>query len=262
MEVGIAKVWQRWKILARRALLPISSLLVVLILWQTWSFFVPAYLVPSPRQVASLLVGLAASPDFVQQVGVSCYRIGVGFVGSAFAGIIVGLAMGYLTAVRRLAEPLLLLFQSIPSVCWALLAILWFGLSDMTPIFVVFSVGFPIMLTNTWEGTKHVDRDLAAMARSFHFTRIAIVRKIVVPSVLSYVFAGARLAFGFGWRISILAEALGATRGVGYKIMTAADLARTDQVFAWTLTIVAFMMLAEYLIFRPLERRFGRWRHV
>ncbi len=245
---------------AQRVLLPISSLILLIIIWQVWSLFTPEYLVPSPKRVFSLLWSLVTSQDFLRQVGISFYRIGIGFLASVVLGVILGVAMGYLPLVRRLFELIVPLFQSIPSVCWSLMAILWFGLSDVTPMFVVFTVGFPIMIINTWEGTKNVDKDLVVMARSFHFNDLAIVRKIVVPSVLSYVMAGARLAFGFGWRISIMAEALGATSGVGYKIMNAADRALTDHVFAWTLSVVAIMMFLEYLVFKPLEVHFAKWR--
>ena len=69
-----------------------------------------------------------------------------------------------------------------------------------------------------------------------------------------------RLAFGFGWRVSLVAETLGAASGVGYRLRQASDLIQTDQVFAWTLAQIAMMLVIEIGLLQPLERRLFRWR--
>lgn len=84
--------------------------------------------------------------------------------------------------------------------------------------------------------------------------------KIYVPTILPLFFAGARLAFGFGARVSIVAETLGASSGIGYRLRRAADLVQTDRVFAWTLTLVGLMIFVETLVLKPLERRLFSWR--
>ena len=70
----------------------------------------------------------------------------------------------------------------------------------------------------------------------------------------------ARLAFGFGWRVSLVAETLGSSDGIGYRLRQAADLVQTDQVFAWTLLLVALMLALEGGILKPLERHLFRWK--
>jgi len=77
------------------------------------------------------------------------------------------------------------------------------------------------------------------------------------PALLLF---GARLAFGFGWRVSLVAETLGSSSGVGYRLRQAADLIQTDQVFAWTLTLVVMMAVLEMGILRPLENYLFRWK--
>src|ERR1019366_3460181 len=87
-----------------------------------------------------------------------------------------------------------------------------------------------------------------------------VMAKIYLPSVLPYFFSGARLAFGFGWRVSLVAETLGASSGVGYRLRQASDLIQTDQVFAWTIAQIAMMLVIEIGMLQPLERRLFRWR--
>src|SRR6202011_3172369 len=97
------------------------------------------------------------------------------------------------------------------------------------------------------------------LARSFRMSRIQILRKIYLPSIMPYFFSGARLAFGFGWRVSLVAETLGAASGVGYRLRQASDLIQTDQVFAWTIVQIAMMLVIEIWLLQPLERRLFRW---
>jgi ABC-type cobalamin/Fe3+-siderophores transport system ATPase subunit len=75
-----------------------------------------------------------------------------------------------------------------------------------------------------------------------------------------YFFSGARLAFGFGWRVSLVAETLGASSGVGYRLRQASDLIQTDQVFAWTITQIAMMLVIEIGLLQPAERYLFGWR--
>jgi len=90
--------------------------------------------------------------------------------------------------------------------------------------------------------------------------RTKVMTKIYLPAILPYFFSGARLAFAFGWRVSLVAETLGASSGVGYRLRQSADLIQTDQVFAWTITMIAMMATLEMGAFRPLENHLFRWK--
>jgi len=91
-------------------------------------------------------------------------------------------------------------------------------------------------------------------------SRVQTLLKIYLPTILPYFFSGARLAFGFGWRVSLVAETLGASDGIGYRLRQAGDLVQTDQVFAWTLLLVSLMLLLEGGLLKPIERRLFRWK--
>ncbi len=84
--------------------------------------------------------------------------------------------------------------------------------------------------------------------------------RIYLPTILPYFFAGARLAFGFGWRVPLVAETLGSSSGVGYRLRQAADLIQTDQVFAWTIALIALMATIKVGALRPLENYLFRWK--
>jgi NitT/TauT family transport system permease protein len=150
--------------------------------------------------------------------------------------------------------------NTVSSAIWAIFAIIWFGLSPMTPIFVVLMTAFPLIVTNVWQGTQAVNADFVELAQALRFSRWKTLIKIYLPSILPYFFSGARLAFGFGWRVSLVAETLGASSGVGYRLRQASDLIQMDQVFAWTIAQVAMMLVIEIGLLQPLERYLFRWR--
>ena len=102
--------------------------------------------------------------------------------------------------------------------------------------------------------------DFIELAHVLRMPSWKVMLKIYLPTILPYFFSGARLAFGFGWRVSLVAETLGSSSGVGYRLRQAADLIQTDQVFAWTLTLVVMMAALEMGVLRPLEDHLFRWK--
>lgn len=152
------------------------------------------------------------------------------------------------------------MFNTVSSAIWAIFAIIWFGISNATTVFVVFMTAMPLILTNVWQGAQTVERHYVELAQSFRMSRLQTLGKIYLPTILPYFFSGARLAFGFGWRVSLVAETLGASDGIGYRLRQAGDLVQTDQVFAWTLLLVSLMLLLEGGVLKPLERHLFRWK--
>ncbi len=233
---------------------------IFLLIWLLAAQRMPAFVLPGPERVLQALWNLTRTDSFLHDIGVTMSRVVTGFVLAALAGTPLGLALGSSRALARFFEPLLAVMNTVSSAIWAVFAIIWFGISNATTVFVVFMTAMPLILTNVWQGSQDVDRQHVELARSFRMSRSQVLRKIYLPSILPYFFSGARLAFGFGWRVSLVAETLGSSDGIGYRLRQAADLVQTDQVFAWTLLLVVLMLLIESGVLKPLERRLFRWK--
>ncbi len=233
---------------------------LILAIWWMGARGMPAYILPGPEAVARAVGDLAATETFLVDVGATLYRVASGFVIALVLGVPLGIVFGANRALGNFFEPLLPILNTVSSAIWAIFAMLWFGLSDMATIFVVLMTALPLIITNTWQGTRNVSPELVEVAQSLRFGRAAILRKIYLPSILPYIFSGSRLAFAFGWRVSLVAETLGASSGVGYRLRQAADLFQADQVFAWTVLIISMMVAVEVGIFRPAERYLFRWQ--
>jgi len=242
-------------ILRRAALLALA-----LVAWQVGAQHAPSFVLPSPARVWSAWSSLVAQPSFSTDLGITLGRIGAGFALATLVGLPLGLLLGASRALGSFFEPALTVINTVSSTIWAIFALIWFGLSNWTTIFVVFMTAMPLILTNVWQGTRTVSAEHLELARTFRMPRRKVLTKIYLPTILPAFFSGARLAFGFGARVSLVAESLGASSGIGYRLRQAADLVQTDQVFAWTLTLVVLMLGLESLVLKPLERHLFAWK--
>ena len=247
----------------RRASIPLQRLALAglfVLLWHMAASSVPGYLFPGPMQTWAAMQRIVADGSVAKQLAVTLYRVTAGFLLAALAGVPIGILLGSSRWLGAFFSPVLPVLNSVSSAIWALIAVVWFGLSDMTPIFVCLMTGMPLIITNVWQGTRSVDAEWLELARSVRMPHYKILLKIYIPAVLPFFFSGARLAFGFGARVSLVAEALGSSMGVGYMIVRSADLLQMSNVFAWSILLVGTIAAIDGLVIRPVEKLLFRWR--
>lgn len=238
----------------------IALTMMIVGLWWMASRSVPHYILPGPQRVWDALLLIARNGDLWANLAVTLWRVAAGFVAAALIGLPLGILLGANRRAGEFFEPVLPVLNTVSSAIWAIFAIIWFGISDATTIFVVFMTAMPLIITNVWQGTRTVNAEFIELAQTLRMPHSKVMTKIYFPTILPYFFSGARLAFGFGWRVSLVAETIGSSSGVGYRLRQAADLIRTDQVFAWTLTLVIMMATIEMGILKPLENHLFRWK--
>jgi len=246
----------RLGLLAQRVLL----VAVMVGVWWLSSLSVPHYILPGPTRVWEALHLITGNGDLWSNLGITFWRVAVGFVFATLVGLPFGIVLGANRRAGDFFEPVIPVLNTVSSAIWAIFAIIWFGISNATTIFVVFMTAMPLIITNVWQGTRTVNADFIELAQVLRMPDWKVMTKIYLPTILPYFFSGARLAFGFGWRVSLVAETIGSSSGVGYRLRQAADLIRTDQVFAWTLTLVIMMATIEMGMLKPLESYLFRWK--
>ncbi len=138
---------------------------------------------------------------------------------------------------------------------WALLASIWFGVSNFTVIFVQTAILIPFCLVNISEGVRLLDRDLLEMGKSFTGRSRRIFTRITVPLLLPYIVSALRSAYGVAWKIALVAELFGAQSGLGFAMLRAENVANTTGVLAICLMIVIVGIAGDRFIIQPLDRR-------
>ena len=247
--------WVSWILHPR-----LMAIVLFVAAWEITASFFPPFVFPSLTVVGNTLWDITVSGQIVRHVGTTMERLLLGFL-AAFA---VGLALGILTGIsrfwERFANDYVMIGLTVPGLIWAVLVAFWFGLSPIGPIFATMVVVFPFVAINVHQGVRAVDRDLVAMARVYRVSRRRLIFKVILPSLLPFLFAAARYAFAIGWKIVTLTEVYGATSGLGYMIRRSHDTFSTSGVIAWSAVFTALLLITEYGIFRRLEARLFRWR--
>ena len=238
----------------------LALLAVLLGIWWLCSLRLPHYVLPGPQRVWDALMLIAGNGDLWNNLAITLERVSIGFVLATLISVPLGIMLGAIKPLGEFFDPVLPVLNTVSSAIWAIFAIIWFGISNATTIFVVFMTAMPLIITNVWQGTRTVNADFIELAHTLRMPARKVMTKIYLPTIMPYFFSGARLAFGFGWRVSLVAETLGSSSGVGYRLRQAADLIQTDQVFAWTLTMIAMMVALESGVLKPLENHLFRWK--
>ena len=178
----------------------------ILVLWAIVAAFFPPTLLPGPHIVARRLGELAARGDFWLHLRATIQRVALGFAMAFVISIGAGILMGSRRLVEGLFESYVLVGLTIPGLCWAVLAVMWFGITEMAPVFAIFVVVLPMLTLNMWQGTKSLDRDLIEMGHVFRASRTSMLRDVVLPQLLPFCLAGARLGFALGWKVVVLSD--------------------------------------------------------
>lgn len=182
-----------------------------------------------------------------------------GFVFGTVSGVACGLILGRSDYLSRIFQPYVVAMNSIPRIALVPLIILMFGLGDMSKIVTAWIVVFFVVFFNTFEGTRAVDRDQIAAARLLGASEMTVLRTVVIPSALAWVFASLTPAVSFALIGVIVGEFIGAERGLGKLIIEAEARANAaEMMVAIFAMMVVGIMLAT--IVRQLQSYLLRWQ--
>jgi NitT/TauT family transport system permease protein len=215
----------------------------------------PEFIFPSPFSVLHTLVRGFQNGTLVVGITTSLQRILVGFGISAVLGTVLGLLIGRVRFLDETLGSLVLGLQTLPSICWLPLALLWFGLSEMAILFVVV-IGALLSITLATEaGVKNTPSQLMRAARNMGARGWRLYAFVILPAALPTIVTGMKLGWSFAWRSLMAGELLYVSFGLGHLLMMGRELNDMSQVVAVMLVIVAIGLAADRLVFAPIETR-------
>jgi NitT/TauT family transport system permease protein len=242
--------------------------LFFVVLIAIWHFLVKAgiyspVLLPSPQSVAEYLIGAARDGTLFQATSVTVRRLLVGY----FIGIMIGLPLGLFTSASKFMEDtigvLALGLQTLPSVCWIPLALLWFGQTESAMLFVVVmgTVWSVVIATDT--GVRNIPPIFARAAKTMGSTGLHKWTKVILPASLPFLVSGMKQGWAFAWR-SLMAAEIYVTIltgfGLGHLLHYGRELNAMDQVIGVMLVIITIGLLTDKILFSPIEKFLhSRW---
>jgi len=250
----------------RRILVAMAFFAGCLVLWQllvsarVWS----PVLVPSPIQVGEYLLGAVVDGSLLGAAVVTLRRLVLGYA----AGLLLGLPLGLLTARFKAFEDtfglLALGFQTLPSICWVPLALLWFGQTETAMLFAVIMGTLWSVLIATDSGVNSVPPIYIRAARTMGSRGLHTWLKVTVPAAFPFIVSGMKQGWAFAWRSLMAAEiyvTILTSLGLGHLLHFGRELHAMDQVIGIIFVIIMIGLLADKILFSPwenfLHRRWG-----
>lgn len=232
-------------------LLGLWTLLAELKIW-------PPYLFPTPWGVGEALYAGFQDHSFIIAIAVSMRRVLIGYAISVVLGMILGLGVGSSKFLEETVGGLLVSLQSLPSICWWPLALLWFGLSQNAILFVVI-MGSLLSVTLAMEdGRKQMPKIYGMAGRNLGASGFQLFWHVLLPASLPFIVSGLKQGWAFAWRSLITAEMLYLSLGLGQVLMMGRDLNDMSAVIAVMILIIAIGYVVDGLVFKSMESRLQR----
>jgi NitT/TauT family transport system permease protein len=190
---------------------------------------------------------------FIIGITASMRRILIGYLISLVVGILSGLALGRVKLLRETLGSLVLGLQTLPSICWLPLALLWFGLSEAAIIFVVVMGALLSITIATESGVRNVPPLLVSAGRNMGARGGRMLVEVVIPAALPSIVTGMKQGWSFAWRSLMAGELLYVSVGLGHLLTLGRELNDMSQVMAVMMVIIGIGLLVDRIIFARIE---------
>ncbi|MBI3731107.1 MAG: ABC transporter permease [Burkholderiales bacterium] len=246
----------------KRIVAPLALIASLIALWWVVVVQTESVIFPTPLQVVTGTLELAADGTLWEHIVASLLRVGAGFLLAILVALPLGLWMGRVEGAYRTLNPLFQILRPISPIAWIPLAILWFGVGNVSPIFLIFLASVFPMIVQTASGVHTIEKRYLRAAENFGVSRSTLFRQVIIPAVLPEIIVGMRIGLGVAWLVVVAAEMIALRSGLGYLIMDSRNAGnRYDLVIAGMLIIGVISLVLDGLM-RFLESlKSVRWRY-
>ncbi|MCW3846309.1 ABC transporter permease [Sphingomonas sp. LB-2] len=218
---------------------------------------------PTPWQVVTGAWDLAQDGTLWDHIQASLVRVGIGFGLAFLVAVPLGLWMGWVPGAYYTLNPLFQMLRPISPIAWIPVAILWFGVGNLSPVFLIFIASVFPMIVQTTVGVRTIDRRYLRAAANFGVSRSVLFRRVVFPAVLPEIIVGMRIGLGVAWLVVVAAEMIALNSGLGYLIMDSRNAGnRYDLVIASMIIIGVIGLLLDGATRLLEQMKTVKWRYV
>jgi NitT/TauT family transport system permease protein/taurine transport system permease protein len=252
----------RWSLTSgfSRGLLTVASLVLALVIWQFLSsvLFNP-FLIPPPLEVIRTAIPMLLSGEILSDVAISMTRIMVGFATGSLVGIVTGVLLGRIRVLHDLLDPIIELLRYLSPTAMIPIAVIWFGIGELSKYFLIFWGTFFIVVVNTTAGVWRTPVARQRAAECLGASQLQIFLFVIVPSAVPYIVTGMRVAMASSFMSIIPAEILAADSGIGYLLQKSSMLLQTNRIFVALLTICVLGFIVDRIFRLFVDRVLARY---
>jgi NitT/TauT family transport system permease protein len=218
---------------------------------------------PTPWQVVKGTVELAEDGTLWDDIGASLMRVSLGFLLAVSVAVPLGLWMGWVRGAFSTLNPLFQILRPISPIAWIPIAILWFGVGNSSPIFLIFMSSVFPMVVQTTAGVHTIERRYLRAAENFGVSRYTLFRRVIVPAVLPQIIVGMRVGLGVAWLVVVAAEMIALRSGLGYLIIDSRNAGNRYDLVIGGMVIIGLIGLLLDGAMRLLEGlKMVRWSYA
>jgi NitT/TauT family transport system permease protein len=247
----------------KKVVAPVTVISILLGLWSLVVIRSGSPIFPTPWKVVTGTVELISDGTLFDHITASLLRVGAGFFIATIVALPLGLWMGRVSIVYTTLNPVFQILRPISPIAWIPIAILWFGIGNESPIFLIFiSSVFPLVV-QTATGVHSIEPRFLRAAENFGVPRWKLYLKVIWPAALPQVIVGMRVSLGVAWLVVVAAEMIALRSGLGYMIIDARNAGnRYDLVVSGMVVIGLIGLLLDALMRRLEGLRSVRWRYA
>ena len=254
--------WDAFWFKRQKLVIGLGTVIALFLIWEAiFAWFLPlnTFVMSTPSLIFKGWGADLENGQVLSDLQISGKPFLFGFGSAAVIGIFVGTMMGWRTRVGYSLDPLLTALYASPLIAVAPLMIIAFGVGVAGKAILIFILCVFPFIFNTYAGVKAVEQILVDAVRSFGGTQVDIYFKVIVPSVLPFIIAGARYAVGRALVGILVGEFYAATAGVGFRIAFYSDMYELSRMFAYIFTMMVIAVVFTEGI-RWAERTAFPWR--
>jgi NitT/TauT family transport system permease protein len=245
------------------ALPSIVVMAVLIAVWWTVVVVTESAIFPTPLAVVMGTLELARDGTLWEHIGASLMRVGAGFGLAVLLAIPLGLWMGWVHGAFVTLNPLFQILRPISPIAWIPIAILWFGVGNASPIYLIFIASVFPMIVQTTAGVHTIEKRFLRAAENFGVTRKKLFLQVVFPATLPQIIVGMRIGLGVAWLVVVAAEMIALRSGLGYLIIDSRNAGNRYDLVIAGMIIIGLIGLALDGIMRMLEgMKIVRWRYA
>ena len=236
---------------------------ILVAVWWLLVIMTQSAIFPTPWQVVTGTVELARDGTLWTDIGASLLRVAVGFALAVIIAVPLGLWMGWVAGAFSTLNPLFQILRPISPIAWIPIAILWFGVGNASPIFLIFMSSVFPMVVQTTAGVHTIERRYLRAAENFGVSRRTLFLQVIIPATLPQIIVGMRIGLGVAWLVVVAAEMIALRSGLGYLIIDSRNAGNRYDLVIGGMVIIGLIGLMLDGAMRLLESlRIVRWRYA
>jgi len=236
-----------------RILRPTVFVALLIALWQIGVSRTTTHIIPGPWNVLLGMIELGREGLLLRYVIASLFRVTWGFLMALVTAVPFGLFAGWHRRTRMAFNPLIQIFRPISPLAWIPIAILWFGVGDVSAIFLIFLASFLPLTVSAMNAVQSIDPIQLNAARNFGLSRSQVIYRVLCPAVMPQLIVGLRITLGVSWLVVVAAEMIAVNSGLGFLIIDARNAGNRYDLVVAAMVLIGVIGLLLDIGMRELE---------